>query len=398
LEKLADSGETERVAERHARATAQALARTGEGPGRWALDVATLATAAAELHNLRAALAWVEGDAARLPLGVRLAGLSVRTWYVANLMHEGMARCMSLRERLPADTPAAQEAALAYACGRLGAVTSRADVLDATRRAVELCRVLDDPGRLYDALMILVASAAERGLLDEAGRAVAEAMAIEQPDFPPAQRGGFAWARQRWLRKSGRFEEALDAVRQQVMLYREAGNAAAEMMAVGNVAHCELCLGRFEDAELHARDAIATLGKIGAPGHGGHIGCVLAQALALQGKSRESLAAAGAAWPHLRAEGDEIRVLPVVALAAAQLGRLRPACWILGSLDAAVERFGLVRPLAEFGEDVLLERLLQALTPEEVVRERAAGARLDMEAAFAHACSDTSAFTTFQGP
>jgi hypothetical protein len=125
---------------------------------------------------------------------------------------------------------------------------------------------------------------------------------------------------------------------------------------------------------------------------------VLAQALALQGKSRESLAAAGAAWPHLRAEGDEIRVLPVVALAAAQLGRLRPACWILGSLDAAVERFGLVRPLAEFGEDVLLERLLQALTPEEVVRERAAGARLDMEAAFAHACSDTSAFTTFQGP
>ncbi len=386
LEKLADSGETERVAASHARATVEALTRIGEGPGRWALDPATLAAAAAELHNLRAALSWVDGDPARLPVGVRLAGLSVRVWYVSNLMHEGMSRCMSLRQRLPDGTPSAHEAALAYACGRLGAVTSRADVFDATRRAVELYRTLDDPSRLYDALTILVASAAERGYLEEAGLAVAQADDIERPDFPPAQRAGFAWAKQRWLRKSGRLQEALDAVLHQAALYREAGNEAAEMMAVGNVAHCELCLGRFDDAERHARTAIETLDAIGSSGHGGHIGCVLALALALQSKNDEALAAAAVAWPHLKAEGDEIRLLPAVALVAAQQGRLKQACWVLGCIAATIDRLGLVRPPAEFGEDVALQRLLSALPEEESKREFSVGAKLDMEAAFAQVC------------
>jgi hypothetical protein len=385
LEKLADSGETERVAERHAEATLQALMAIGEGPRRWALDADTLQMAAAELDNLRAALAWADGAPARLPIGVRLGGLSVRVWYVSNLMHEGMSRCMALRERLPVGTPIEHEAALAYACGRLGAVTSRADVFDATRRAVELYRTLGDPGRLYDALTILVASAAERGCLDEAGRAVAEATAVEQVGFPPGQRGGFAWARQRWLRKTGRLQEALDAVVQQAALYREAGNEAAEMMAIGNVAHCELCLGRLADAEDHARAALSRLDAIGSPGHGGHIGCVLALALVLQQKSREALAAAAVAWPHLRGEGDEIRLLPIAALAAAQQGRWRQACRVMGCIAAATARLDLVRPPAEFGEDLVLERLLDGVPEEQREREIAFGATLDMEAAFAQA-------------
>ena len=385
LEQLADSGETERVAERHAQATLQALMKIGEGPGRWALDADTLARAAADLDNLRAALTWVDGAPDRLPIGVRLAGLSVRVWYVSNLMHEGVSRCMALRERLPAGTPIDHEAALAYACGRLGAVTSRADVFDATRRAVELYRALGDSSRLYDALTILVASAAERGDLDEAGRAVAEATLVEQAGFPPGQRGGFAWARQRWLRKTGRLQEALDSVVQQAALYREAGNEAAEMMAIGNVAHCELCLGRLADAEAHARTALARLDAIGSPGHGGHIGWTLALALVLQDKSQEALAAAAAAWPHLRAEGDEIRLLPVAALAAAQQGRWRQACRVMGCIAAVSARLDLVRPPAEFGEDAALQRLLEGVPDEQREREIAAGATLDMEAAFAQA-------------
>lgn len=390
LEKLADSGETEHVAERHAQATLQVLMKIGEGPQRWALDADTLARAAAELDNLRAALAWVDGAPARLPIGVRLAGLSVRVWYVSNLMHEGVSRCMALRERLPPGTPIDHEAALAYACGRLGAVTSRADVFDATRRAVELYRTLGDPSRLYDALTILVASAAERGYLDDAGRAVAEATLVEQAGFPPGQRGGFAWARQRWLRKTGCLQEALDSVVLQAALYREAGNEAAEMMAIGNVAHCELCLGRLVDAETHSRAALARLDAIGSPGHGGHIGCVLALALVLQDKSQEALEAAAAAWPHLRAEGDEIRLLPVAALAAAQQGCWRQACRAMGCIAAVTARLDLVRPPAEFGEDVALQRLLDSVPEEQREREIASGATLDMEAAFAQACDPVS--------
>ena len=60
---------------------------------------------------------------------------------------------------------------------------------------------------------------------------------------------------------------------EQVALYREAGNEAAEMMAMGNVAHCEITLGRFEEAERHARDALQRLDAIGAQGHGGHVVC-----------------------------------------------------------------------------------------------------------------------------
>jgi len=387
LEKLADSGETEGLAERHAQAMVEVLAGRAEGPKRWSLDAAALATAAAELDNLRAALTWADAAVERLPVGVRLAGLSVRIWYVSNLMHEGLSRCMSLRQRLPAGTSAADEAALSFACGRLGAVTSRADVIDATRRSVELYRQIGDASRLYDALTVLVGSAAERGSLDEAGAAVEEGLALERPDFPPAQRGGFAWARQRWLRKSGRKEEALQAVMEQAALYREAGNEAAEMMAMGNVAHCELGLGRFDAAERHARDALARLDAIGAQGHGGHVGWSLALALVMQSKSAEAIEAAAQAWPHLRAEGDEIRLLPVVALAAAQQGRLADACRTIGCFDAAIERLDLVRPPQEFGEEDMLERLLAGLPDDAAAREREVGATLDLEAAFTQACA-----------
>jgi predicted ATPase/DNA-binding winged helix-turn-helix (wHTH) protein len=389
LEKLADAGETERIAERHAEAMIELLAGRAEGPQRWSQDATALATAASELDNLRAALDWADADVARLPLGVRLAGLSVRIWHVANLIHEGMGRCMALRRRLPAGTPMADEAALAFACGRLGAVTSRADVIDATRRAVELYRQLGETSRLYDALTVLVASAAERGHLDEAAAGVAEALALERPDFPPAQRGGFAWARQRWLRKTGRKEEALQAVLQQAALYREAGNVAAEMMAIGNVAHCEVTLGRFEEAERHARDALERLDAIGAQGHGGHIGWSLALALVMQVKSSEALAAAAQAWPPLRAEGDEIRLLPVAALAAAQQGRLADACRAIGCFEAAIERLDLVRPPPESGEEDALAQLIAGLSHEEATREREAGASLAVEAAFAQACGRT---------
>ena len=210
---------------------------------------------------------------------------------------------------------------------------------------------------------------------------------MERADFPPAQRGGFAWARQRWLRKSGRKEEALQAVLEQAALYREAGNEASEMMAMGNVAHCELGLGRFDDAERHARDALARLAAIGAQGHGGHVGWSLALALVLQAKSAEAIEAAVQAWPHLRAEGDEVRLLPVVALAAAQQGRLSDACRAIGCFDASIERLNLVRPPQEFGEDDALERLLEGLPGVAAAREREAGAALDIEAAFAQACA-----------
>ena len=184
---------------------------------------------------------------------------------------------------------------------------------------------------------------------------MAEATLVDQAGFPPGQRGGFAWARQRWLRKTGCLQEALDSVVLRAALYREAGNEAAEMMAIGNVAHCELCLGRLVDAEMHSRAALARLDAIGSPGHGGHIGCVLALALVLQDKSQEALEAAAAAWPHLRAEGDEIRLLPVAALAAAQQGRWRQACRAMGCIAAVTARLDLVRPPAEFGEDVALQ-------------------------------------------
>ena len=109
-------------------------------------------------------------------------------------------------------------------------------------------------------------------------------------------------------------------------------------------------------------------------------------ALVLQSKSAEAIEAATKAWPHLRAEGDEIRLLPVVALAAAQQGRLAVACRTIGCFDAAIERLDLVRPPQEFGEEDALQRLLAGLPEDTAARERGAGALLGIEATFMQAC------------
>ena len=300
-------------------------------------------------------------------------------------MHEGVSRCMALRERLPPGTPLDQEAALAYACGRLGAVTSRADVFDS--RCVALSSYI---GRWKTPADLrrpdhLGGKCGGTGLPRRSRTGGSGSNPDRTSRFSARTAGRLRVGPATLAQEDGRLQEALDSVVQQVALYREAGNEAAEMMAIGNVAHCELCLGRLADAEAHSRAALARLDAIGSPGHGGHIGCVLALTLVLQDKSREALEAAALAWPHLRAEGDEIRLLPVAALAAAQQGRLRQACRVMGCIAAVTARLDLVRPARRVRRGCRLERLLDSVPEEQREREIAYGATLDMEAVFAQA-------------
>ena len=62
----------------------------------------------------------------------------------------------------------------------------------------------------------------------------------------------------------------------------------------------------------------------------------------------------------------------------------------MGCIAAVTARLDLVRPPAEFGEDVALQRLLDSVPEEQREREIASGATVDMEAAFAQACDPVS--------
>src|SRR5205823_2979784 len=83
LERLAEAGETERVLRRHAEAILALLEAYEKDDRRWRKTSSDNVALAAELDNLRAALAWAATAADGADLAVPLAGVSSHVWSAA---------------------------------------------------------------------------------------------------------------------------------------------------------------------------------------------------------------------------------------------------------------------------------------------------------------------------
>ena len=389
LEKLGETGQTQAVLRRHAESVIELL-RHYESR-RFRLDGADRAAIVAELDNVRAAIEWAESsDDDAIGLGIEIGGISSLLWLQTALTHEGLERCLALRDRIDASTPKLSRAMMAKTIARLGTISFRVESFVAAGQAADLFRELGETSHLYEALAARAASACERGETQSAKDAIDEALRIERPDFPGRQRASLAWSRSRWYALQGRIEEALEATLEQARLYREDGLELGEMIATGaNVTAYEIALGRYESAERRGRHALERMAALGATSQTGHFRSSLALCYLMQGRLREARAEAAVALPLLRQEGDEFRLLDPLSLGAALAGRFREAARLIGFVDTHRARSGAGLYASQQERREQVDRLLAAnLTPADVATLTAEGAALGIDAAFAIALAD----------
>jgi len=389
LERLAEARETDQTLRRHAESLVAVLSEFERNDRRWRGTLDQFAAAAAELDNLRAAIAWVDTATAGGDLAVRLASVSYRVWMATSQLAEGLDRCVALRRHLRDDTPARDAARFWDAIARLGQYSTNRECYAAAQRAADLYRKLGDDKRLYDALASRASQGIRYGEVEQVQQAIDEATALERPEWPPRQRASLEFSRYRWNTMIDRNEAALACALRQVALYREDGIVFGELVAMSNVAAAEIALGYAEAALEHARTAIERLRTIGSESAAGHLHLVAATALTLLGRSDEAIAEGRMAYALLMREADEFRLLSPLALNAALQGRLADAARITGLVDVVHERTGEVPVPAVAGRRARLDALLKAgLTAEALAQLKAAGAMMREADAFKLAFGD----------
>ena len=261
LERLGDAGETASSMRLHAEALLQSCRPSGSvGP-----------VAAAEIDNLRAALAWTATTEGCNELAVSLAAHSLRVWHATCQLHEGLEHALSLKGRLSDDLPPALVARFWLTVAELGQYTTRRESYDAARRAVELCRALDDPPLLFAALIQQAVQGIRFGTIEDMGRAIAEAEGLIRPDWPAERHSRLEFARARHFGRQGRMEESLAAAERQAAINAQAGPEAGMHYAMSNVVSALNVLGRNEEALTRARASIARLDAIGGTAGAGHL-------------------------------------------------------------------------------------------------------------------------------
>ena len=386
LERLADAGETQAILRRHAEALNRLLSRYDIADLRWRTKPANHAALAAEVDNLRAALAWAAtADASNL--AVTLASVSQRVWVFAFQLIEGLERCLTLRSTLADDDSTPVAARFWLTIAKLGQYTRRHECYDAALRAAAMFREQGDDSWLYDALVCAAALGQPFGYVAEIERALDEAARIERPEWPPRQRAAFQLALYRLRVLQDRKEEALASALRQAALYREEGSYVGEQFAISNVVGAETELGHPEAALEHARAAIARLDAISMGVAAGHLHDGAIVAATVLGRLDEAMAHGRTAYELLKHEGDEFRALESLVLPVALSGRLADAATLMGFLDALHRRTGEVMRVGQARYRARATALVDAgLGANDLGRCRALGTTLTGEQAFRIAC------------
>ncbi len=378
-EQLDAVGETPERLRRHTQATIDTLRETIAAWRRLGTDSPHRELLRAELDNVRAALHWAEREA-DLALGIDLAEAAGWSFAVLNLHAEYLAMAERWLARLPrpmehmADDPAA-----AALCLRVAAVSKNSAHpagLTAALAAAAHFRSHGDARRLHESLNCAVAIGARRGAALPFAEMLAEARALQRPEWSRASISNHEWARDTWLLSEGRYAEALAGHLAQIERNRPFAALGAWQAAAANAAACLVALDRAAEARDLAEQALAALSDDRAQvSVRGYVLAALAHAQARLGQADAVAAIAREALPLLAIEGDERLLLLPLALAADAQQRPRDAARLAGLHEHGVNTSG-VRPWpADAAEWLgLHERLLAVLGAEELSLERLYGA------------------------
>jgi predicted ATPase/DNA-binding winged helix-turn-helix (wHTH) protein len=327
LEKLAAAGESDRTLRRHAQVVCSLMATFDAH--HWDLSPAERSSVVNELGNLRAALDWALSSADDRMLAYNLLG---KCWFV--LMQNGLTgECVQRMAQLwplPSDLPAQIEADFCLGFARLNNKAPREEHWQAARRADSLYRQLGDADGLYTNLLTVAAIGALRDRMSDAEQALREAERLITDTTPLSKQAALAGIQGGVCLRRGVPALAITAFRRQVELYREAGEAWGENVALGNLGCAQLDATDLDAAVESLRKAVDGLRRSHAPYALEFRLSTLAVALAWRGDEVDVLPLARESFDNLRALGVTFTPLMAAALQHARCGDLQRAVVLTG--------------------------------------------------------------------
>ena len=216
-----------------------------------------------ELSNLRAAVDWtMTSSSGDRTLAYQLLGKCwTRMDARCGLTGEGVRRMVHLVP-LPADLPPRIEADFCLALARMHEDAGRDEEWQAAQRAETLYRQLDDADRLGDALLLKATIAMDRGQIEEAGRALREAEGFVNQATALRKQAALAATQGMYCELTGATDGAINAFCRQRDLYRRAGAALGEYLALGNIGSAQLETGDVDSAIDSLRKSVEGLRRI----------------------------------------------------------------------------------------------------------------------------------------
>jgi len=386
-ERLAEAGETETIAHRHAKVfTAMFETSWAE---RWHARSAELfARYRPELDNLRAALDW----SSRLApdLGVALAGASAWLLWDCGLQAEGIAVCDRAISHLRSPTPPAFEARVLTELALVGYMVLPVDRASlALERAIVLYRGLKDRVGLYLALTRRAPFLGAIGDACQARRILAEAESLEDAAWTPRLRLQRVVALCMVLSFTGSVDEYQASQRERCRLARLAEDELDELLGLRHLVSADLMLGRLDAVIRDGRELAARFRRRGFSAHLWYLILDISMALALRGALDEAIVALREALPLLKHGAAMWYVLNLIALIALVRGREETAARLFGSAQAISERVGYQRLMGrQYRQEEVAKRLRHAFAPSVLTRLMQEGAEMSEAEAVALALNE----------
>lgn len=374
LDKLALTGECEKLAYRHAKSfTDRALTAEKkygiEPPSVW------LASLEPETDNFRAVLEWALIAKNDVGIGGALAGALRTLWQNSGLEGEGRWWIQTaLKEVSEIDQPAI--------AGRLwlGLATLTSGKLghDAAIRARTLCQRVDDRLGVVRSLYEASFASYQMGRLDEASTLIDEALDGARDDGATVLIANCLDLQALIALARGDADAAREGFARALEIDRKVGNESGVAGSLGNLA--ELCFreGDAHQAQLYVSEALAIDQLANNAGHlaSGHMNsAAYSIALGDLGRARVS------AHQGLRtARKGHMAILAAIsiqhlALIAALDGHPANGAQLLGYVDAAYEERGLSREFTErWGYEKLMIALREQLSEADIAKLSADGA------------------------
>jgi predicted ATPase/DNA-binding winged helix-turn-helix (wHTH) protein len=377
MQELGRNGESEAVAERHARYFTELFARS-DALWESAAEAQWLKIYRPEIDNARAALDWALADPERAQVAVTLAGTATLLWQTLALFAEGRRYVDRVLPLVDGETPAAAEARLLRSAGGLWYNSDRLRALAQHERSAALYRQIGDQLNLATVLSSIGSLYASLGRNAEAKAALREAEGIlsssdrKRSLFNVMNNLGTLAG---FMNEVG---EARDSFARALELARSVKDVSRESYILMNLAEIDFVQGSVDHAVERAREAVSgwrstyrrsflVLGLIS-----------LGSYLILRGDLAEGRSVAEEALSAASEEGGfVVRVcLQQWALLGALGGRYGEAAQLLGFVDAGYAASGDVRqPNAQEIHGRLLRLLAAELPSADIHAHAARGAR-----------------------
>ena len=260
--------------------------------------------------------------------------------------------------------------------------STRVPRLEAGLRRVAAWRPLQEPVRLYRALVRLAVEWAVSGDFDAARASMAEAQALEDPAWPPRLRYEALSHEALVAVYSGDVASQLAFARRKLALAERAGAVREAARARNHVADATLAAGDVAGAIALGRDAARTLRALDQPAGLGVALANLCDAFLLAGDLAAAAEAACQAWPLLLDNDVAECLFEQLALLAARHGAHEAAAQLLGASDARYARERQPRQPNERRLALLVSAEIAAsLGSDGLERLRGVGGTLDPGAA-----------------